>query len=401
MTTPSRVMIVAHDAGGARAVIPVSEALQRAGAIVSACVAGPAAALWPLECRDVIAAAVDDALPVAEARRRLRVAGSDTVCTASGLYNRLEHTFRVAARAEGLRSIAVLDSWLNDAERFERTTDGLREVSRPHIVCAIDDRTRRGMLDAGFTAEQVVVTGPPNIERSVQIVRAVTTAERAAWRAEAEIDSADLVVAFFSEPFVTGPHGARFEGPGAIVGKDGRSLYGYTAVGVLEILLQELGAASHDFGRRCAILVKPHPSEWSPPLETVVAAHRSPTVRAVLCDASSGVTRVIAMADVAIGMMSIALLEAAVAGSPTLSVQPGLLESGADDPCLASILGYAHPIYERAALRHAVRRLVEQGPAALARTPDEPLLVNGAAERVADVILERTTAECTGAGRAQ
>jgi hypothetical protein len=390
-------MVVAHDAGGARAVIPVSEALRREGAAVSACVAGPAAALWPMECRDVMATAVDDALPVAEARRRLHAAGSDAVLTASGLYNRLEHTFRVAARAEGLRSVAVLDSWLNDAARFERTIDGVHEICRPHVVCAIDERTGRGMLGAGFAAEQVVVTGPPNVERTVEIVRGVTTAERTAWRCEAGVGSAELIIGFFSEPFVTGPDGARFDGAGAIVGADGRSLYGYTAVEVLEAVLQELAAAAHETGRRSAVLVKPHPAEWTEPLKGVVARHRAPHLSIVLCDQGSA-ARIIAMADIAVGMMSIALLEAAVAGRTSVSVQPGLLGSGADDPCLASVLGYAHPIYERGALRGAMRRLVEHGPAALGRVPGEPLRVDGAAARVAAVVLQRASIECAAVG---
>ena len=398
MSPVRSVMVVAHDAGGARATIPVSEALRREGAAVSACVAGPAAALWPMECRDVMATAVDDALPVTEARRRLRAAGSDAVLTASGLYNRLEHTFRVAARAEGVRSVAVLDSWLNDAERFERTTDGAREICRPHVVCAIDERTRRGMLGAGFAAEQVVVTGPPNLERTAEIVRAVTTAERTAWRGEAGVGSAELVVAFFSEPFVTGPNGARFDGAGAIVGADGRSLYGYTAVEVLDAVLQELAAAAHETGRRCAVLVKPHPAEWTEPLTGVVARHRGPHLSIVLC-AQGSAARVIAMADVAIGMMSIALLEAAVAGRASVSVQPGLRESGADDPCLAAVLGYAHPIYDAGALRGAMRRLVEQGPAAFGRVPGEPLRVDGAAARVAGVVLQRAGIEPAAVGR--
>jgi hypothetical protein len=383
-----RVVGVAHDAGGGRALIPVLEELAQRGAATHACVAGPAESLWSSECASVKAEAIDDALSVGEARRKLREWRAGALLSAAGLYNQAEHTFRVAAALEGLRSVAVLDSWGLEAERFQRTTAGARVVRRPDIACALDERTQRALLAAGFAPEQVVVTGPPNLERSLEAVRAVRASERERVLAELGVAAGSLVIAFFSEPFATGPGGARFEGPGALVGADGRSLYGYTASEVLDAVLGELERAGRDCNRRCAVLVKPHPAEWREPLEDAAEKHRSAFLQVVVC-AAGPAARVVGLASAAVGMMSIALLEAALADVPTVSVQPGLRESGAGDPCVASALGYADVICERAALREAMRRLVERGPGAFRGDASrrQPLAVKGAASRVARAVL--------------
>ena len=93
------------------------------------------------------------------------------------------------------------------------------------------------------------------------------------------------------------------------------------------------------------------------------------------------------MADVLVGMMSIALLEAALAGKPALSVQIGLPESGASDPCVANALGYAHPIVDRGALRDVMQQMCEDRLDDLAPRPRHPLPIVGAAERVASALL--------------
>jgi hypothetical protein len=87
------------------------------------------------------------------------------------------------------------------------------------------------------------------------------------------------------------------------------------------------------------------------------------------------------------GMMTIALLEAALAGKPSISVELGLLESGAEDPCVGNTAGYTHPIYHRAALREAARHLCQGRYENLYPTPRTPLHTAGASSRVADAIL--------------
>jgi hypothetical protein len=386
MTTAERILTVAHDAGGARAIIPVARELQRRNVAVLGCVAGPAATLWPSECPEVHAVAVPDSLSLADAVEVIRRDGATGLLSASGLYNDVEHTFRLAARLANLPSVAVLDSWLNYGERFERVRDGARVASRPDLVCAIDTLSYRGLLEAGFAPEQLCITGAPNLEWSMNICTSAGSERRASWRAVHALRPEDLVVVFFSEPFITGPSGEHFEGAGALLGSDGRSFFGYTATEILDAALSELVDACERSGRRCQLIVKPHPAEHWDPLRTVMERHRSPAVEGLIRTDGTA-AEWIGVADVLVGMMTIALLEAALAGKPALSVQIGLPESGAEDPCMANALGYTHPIFDREALRRVMRQLCEQGLDGLAARPREPLPISGATERVATALL--------------
>jgi hypothetical protein len=86
-------------------------------------------------------------------------------------------------------------------------------------------------------------------------------------------------------------------------------------------------------------------------------------------------------------MMTIALLEAALAGRPTLSVQIGLTESGMDDPCFAVRLGYTPAVYTRAALSPALGRLLSAGSDGERSRASAPIALDGSAARVADIVL--------------
>jgi hypothetical protein len=163
-------------------------------------------------------------------------------------------------------------------------------------------------------------------------------------------------------------------------------LVGYTATSILDAVLSELATACERSGRRCQLIVKPHPAEHWDALRTVIERHRSPAVESFI-RSDGAAARWISVADVLVGMMTIALLEAALAGKPALSVQIGLLESGAEDPCVANALGYTHPIFDRGALRRVMRQLCERGLDGLVVRPREPLPIAGATERVATTLL--------------
>ncbi len=385
-----RVLAVGHDAGGCRALRPVVDELRRCGHSVDIVAAGPAIPIWHQEAEGPAAREVDDGIALADARRHLRQARAEVLFSASGLYNQIEHTFRLAARAERLPTVALLDSWLNYGERFERRLAGATVQSWPDVVCVIDALTRDGMLAAGFRPEQLVLTGPPNLEASVRLSRAVSSGERAAWRAEQGLAEEDGVLVFFSDPFYTGPNGQHFKGPGALMGPNGKSLFGYTAVEVLEAVAAELAAACAASGRRWKLIVKPHPAEYPPCLHRVVDGAARAGLDIAICEGGSA-ARLIAMADAVAGMMTIALLEAALADRPALSVQIGLAESGQEDPCSSNRLGYTVPILSREALRVALRILCAGNHAALRPTPPVPLPVEGATTRVVHAVVAAAT----------
>jgi hypothetical protein len=70
------------------------------------------------------------------------------------------------------------------------------------------------------------------------------------------------------------------------------------------------------------LLVKPHPREAAEPLARSVAGFAAPRLSARLPEGGNALD-LIAVADVVVGILSMVLLEASLAGKPVISVQVG------------------------------------------------------------------------------
>lgn len=362
------IALVANDAGGARAVLPVARELLRRGHRVVAIVAGPAVHIFGDGPGKVLE--VPDDTPVEVLAISLRAEKVDVLLSASGLYNQVEHTTRRAARAVGVPIVALLDSWFNYRERFERGT----ETSHPDKICVIDDLTRDGMIGAGFDQSMVFLTGHPDLELSArQSAR------------DARASTGDLAITFFSDPFYMGPGYQYYSGPGAIMNPDGSPTFGYTTREILPAVLDALEAALEAENTAADMAVRPHPYEDSELVREVLKEAHPRRVHTRLVTAGTAMDCIEA-SDVVVGMMTIALLHAAMRGKPALSVEIGLRESGQEDPCVSNQLGYTHGIFDRAALDAACRLVARRDWSALMPRPRSFLPLEGAAARVADLV---------------
>jgi hypothetical protein len=380
MTAPRQSLaVVAHDAGGARALLPVATELQRRGHELILLLAGPAVKIFA-EAFPVTPVA--DAAPLelitAELQRHQVVA----VLSASGLYNRLEHTTRLAAQPLGLPVVALQDAWFNQRERFERNGS----ASRPDVVCVMDELSLIELERAGFSPAQLVLTGHPGLEQTVQLCRAATAKQVCDRRRAFGLSADGIVLTFFSDPFFTGPGRAFYSGPGGIMRPDGAGLYGYTVRDVLPAVLMELERALREENATAEFIVRPHPSECAEVVEEIVAQHPAERLR-VRVEAQGTTVEWIQMSDALLGMMTIALLQAALAGKPALSVQLGLSASGQEDPCMANTLGYTRAAFDSATLRELCRHLARRNWPALQPAPRHALQIDGSASRVADCLL--------------
>jgi hypothetical protein len=374
-----RIALAAHDAGGAAVLLPVGRELERRGRDIVPVAAGPAVNV----CAGLSGARqVDDGASVASLVAKFERWEIATLVSASGLYNQIEHTARLAAREMGLPVIAVQDAWFNHRERYERS--GVS--SRPDLVCVMDERSRIEMVGIGFAAGQVNLTGHPGLEETRRLSLAVTREDVRRRRREFGLGEDCLVLTFFSDPFYVGPAGSFYSGPGAIMRADGRGLYGYTVRDILPPLLDELEAASTDAGVDVDLVVRPHPSECDDVLREILRSFHERRVH-VRLEAAGTTVEWLQMSDAVLGMMTIALLQGALAGKPAVSIELGLRESGEEDPCMASALGYSASVLDRPALRGACRALVRREWGVLRPTLAEPLCVEGAAARIADAVL--------------
>jgi len=104
---PTPLAVVCHDAGAANVILPW---LRPRSFQVRAVMRGPAERLWRLRFGDApLCASLDDAID-----------GARLLLSGTGWATDLEHDARVRAQQLSVRSVAVIDHWVNYPGRFER-----------------------------------------------------------------------------------------------------------------------------------------------------------------------------------------------------------------------------------------------------------------------------------------
>lgn len=140
---PRPLAVVAHDAGAANIILAW---LPREPLVdVRAVMEGPAAALWAARFGTApLAVSIEHALD-----------GAATLLTGTGWASDLEHRARLAAKARGIASVAVIDHWVNYRARFSR--DGVEIL--PDRLWVTDDEA---VAEARRTLSELPVEAKPN-----------------------------------------------------------------------------------------------------------------------------------------------------------------------------------------------------------------------------------------------
>ena len=121
----SPLTVVAHDAGAANHIFAWLSNQKP-----TLCLEGPARALWLVRTQKAEQVTDPESLlpleldtlqsPFTESGLAAAISGATTVITGTGWESSLEHDARKLARDWGIRSIAVIDHWINYADRFVR-----------------------------------------------------------------------------------------------------------------------------------------------------------------------------------------------------------------------------------------------------------------------------------------
>lgn len=301
------IAVVCHDAGGAEI---ISSFLRRGELDYRAAVAGPAAEIFVRK------------LPgfQNEAREEILREADFLLCGTS-----VPSTFELEAislaRTAGLRSVALLDHWINYRERFSR--DG--RVTLPDELWVVDETAER---TAAELFPQLRVT---RIDNPYRLDVLENLRGRAAAR-PADARGAVRTALYVTEP--TSEHAQRMYGDPAY--------WGYTETGALEWFLACATALDPALGR---IVIRPHPSERRDKYTFALA--RAPL--AVEFSVARDLLQDIAEADLVSGCNSMAMVVAAWAGKRVVCcIPPGGrgfslpalgIEFAADHPaCLACLI---------------------------------------------------------------
>jgi len=255
------IIVVAHDPGGAQAVVPVARALRAQGHHVVGALEGPA-----LQIVDV---------PAGDIEPDVILLGTSHD---SALYQ------RIRAAHSNVPAVAVLDFWSNYAQRF--STPGTRDLAYvPEVVCVMDTTAKDEMLAEGFPPERVVVTGNPHYDHFAD---GITTQGEDTTR-----------VLFVSQP----------------IRADG-SLPGYETPAIDEYqMLEDLIAALPATHR---VSIRLHPRDELHKYDTYLSGRVSIAAESTLAEALS-------KSGIIVGGATPVLMQAAAAGKKVLCYEPTLV----------------------------------------------------------------------------
>lgn len=284
---------MARQAGSASALVPVVRAMRARNDIVFCCAtaATAGAAFEHAGIAPDVELPLEPSVDWLAAWLEQRSIGG--VLTGTSFEAGLDGRFWSAAGIAGVPAVALLDHWCNYAERF---SDRACLDCLPDALAVMDEPAASALRAVGFPPERIRITGHPNLDE----ITPVTVGERTDARRALGASDDRQIVTFASEPLALGTH---------------RDL-DYTAAEALEAIRRAIAGVAPD----ALLIVRPHPRErqLTAPAgepETIVARMGTPR-------------EAIAASDVMTGMGSILLLEAALAGIPTLSVRPN---GGPDD----------------------------------------------------------------------
>lgn len=268
------VAVVAHDAGAANHIIAWLKTVDRARILVH--MAGPALALWHQE----FPGSPVRALSAAVSRSRTLISGT-------GWSSCVEHEARRLAKARAIRSIAVVDHWVNYRERFVRDCKQIL----PDEIWVTDDFAEE-LVRSEF--REIPVVQMPNL-----YLRTLVEEVRQLEQEQMRCTGVNLL--YVSEPI------RKAWGPNVTDGE----------FKALDYFLENLPLLA--LGSSVTIKLRPHPSDPVGKYDKWLEAHRD--LRVIL-DASKTLTEAIAWSDVVVGCQSYAMVAALASGKRVISSIP-------------------------------------------------------------------------------
>ena len=323
-----RILVLSSMNGGAEAVAPVANRLAERKVPCKVLLAGAAksnARDFSAQAELLTSFSIKDFRHIVARSRPTAILTGTQVQSKEGPVTP-EQLFWQAGKEAGIRTVAVMDTWGNEAERFSdletgvegRTAAIVRRLNRmPSIITAIDEYQRGLMLAQGFAERRIVVTGNPYFEKV-----AAEFARLSPWTREAL-----LAKPVFSPLYKSGNV--------IVFMSDTMSGYpdiGFTETTLLHSFLRTVDELARTIGRRINVIVRPHPFRNQDAASAF--AVESHSIRKVLHNPVSAkgsdpandytMEELLYAADVVVGTFNNPLVTAKVAGKPVIHYLPNI-----------------------------------------------------------------------------
>lgn len=323
-----RILVASSMNGGAEAVGPVANRLLEKGVQCRVLLHGAAernlrdfkaapevlALVSIKECRDIVARFKPTAILTGT-----QVQDKDHPRT-------FEQLLWQAGREAGIKTIAVMDTWGNERERFSdldtSSPTPLSAISAPlarlpRIITVLDAYQEKVMLGLGFPAGALKVTGNPYFEHVAAEFAKLSPATREALLTKpvfASLGKSEKLIVFMT---------------------DSMSVYldiGFTETSVLRSFLHAVDRLAGRTGMRINVIVRPHPFRNQDAASAF--AVETPNIRKVLHNPVSAkggdpandytMEELLKAADLVAGTFNNPLVTAKIVGRPVLHYLPGI-----------------------------------------------------------------------------
>jgi len=214
---------------------------------------------------------------------------------------RLEPIFIKAAKESSVSSLAILDFWSKYKHRFSLSKNNILDAT-PNIICVMDERAKKEMLNEGFDEKIIKVTGNPFWDKIIKNREKISLTNLSKIKKELKINKNQKNIIFISQPLSDGDY------------KD----LGYNEMDVLNDLIKVFNKKSID--KNFEIWILPHPREKTEKFEKLITKEGDEKLRLI----SSKIDRyeLGLAADYIVGIFSMLLIEYALLGFNVLSLQP-------------------------------------------------------------------------------
>ena len=277
----AKIMFFAHDPGGANAISPLIAPLAVEHDIF-------VFAKGPAQSK------ISGAAPLQE--NTLASVKPDLLITGTCSNDRTEKYLWQEAKGLNIKSMAIVDHWMNYGIRFSKY--GLSEIERynndrtfdylPDYVIVMDEFAKSEMVKEGVPEEKIFALGNPHFEAVLESAKDIDSQKT---RRDLGIKEEEYLITFASEPYIE-DYGS---GPELDALKD-----------LLEIVAE--------LKQNTKVIIRPHPKE---------KPEKFSRFNSVRVDKTTPYCESILASDLIVSMTSMFLIEASILGKRILSYQLG------------------------------------------------------------------------------
>ena len=277
--TNKKILFCAFDAGGGNAVFPVVKEIIEKKKIQTQClIGGPSREIFKRAKIKYI-----DADLLNDKELNVFVTNFKPDFLVSGTSAGLAFDKRVLPTLKniGTKTIYILDYWANYSERF--SSHHKKDFKYlPDTICVMDKKAKQEMITDGFRSPMIKVTGNPYFDYFQKNIKSGVA------------DTSTIL--FVSQPYV-----------------GEKEKFGYDEFEALNDILE----ISSDFLPGRKVIIRPHPRENKSKFDGYLDA-------GVTIDNKTSIEKLLSRAGLVIGMNSMVLFQAAIAGKKVISYQPNL-----------------------------------------------------------------------------